>query len=154
MVGGGTSPGAAGAPPGAHLVLAAAAGGREEKARLVEASSRREAPTCVPANALLKIVSIAFLKINILVIMASGMVSGPALSSLWSKRSSGLCPLPLRFSCYQAAQPLSRSHNWLNSIENHRCPFDTFELSSQSHFCTLFYSFAHLTLLISTLLAQ
>ena len=65
MVGGGTSPGAAGAPPGAHL--AAAAGGREEKARLVEASSRREAPTCVPANALLKIVSIAFLKINILV---------------------------------------------------------------------------------------
>ena len=151
MVGGGTPPGA----DGAHLVLAAAAaGGREEKARLVEASSRREAPTCVPANALLKIVSIAFLKINILVIMASGMVSGPALSSLWSKRSSGLCPLPLRFSCYQAAQPLSRSHNWLNSIENHRCPFDTFELSSQSHFCTLFYSFAHLTLLISTLLAQ
>ena len=152
MVGGGTSPGAAGAPPGAHL--AAAAGGREEKARLVEASSRREAPTCVPANALLKIVSIAFLKINILVIMASGMVSGPALSSLWSKRSSGLCPLPLRFSCYQAAQPLSRDHIWLNNIENYRCPFGTFELCSQSHFCTLFYSFAPLTLLISTLLVQ
>ena len=74
MVGGGTPPGA----DGAHLVLAAAAaGGREEKASLVKASFRREALTCVPANALLKIVSIAFLKINILVIMARGWFQDP-----------------------------------------------------------------------------